>query len=57
LEAITKEKLIEDLKVVASDVVELLKATANQTGEKIAAARRARVAARRADAWPKSATK
>jgi ElaB/YqjD/DUF883 family membrane-anchored ribosome-binding protein len=39
LEAVTKEKLIEDLKVVASDVEELLKATANQTGEKIAAAR------------------
>jgi ElaB/YqjD/DUF883 family membrane-anchored ribosome-binding protein len=39
LEAVTKDKLIEDLKVVASDVEELLKATASQTGEKIAAAR------------------
>jgi ElaB/YqjD/DUF883 family membrane-anchored ribosome-binding protein len=39
LEAVTKEKLIEDLKVVAQDVEELLKATANQTGEKIAIAR------------------
>jgi len=39
LEAVTKEKLIEDLKVVAQDVEELLKATANQTGEKIATAR------------------
>jgi ElaB/YqjD/DUF883 family membrane-anchored ribosome-binding protein len=39
LEAVTKEKLIEDLKLVAQDVEELLKATANQTGEKIATAR------------------
>ena len=39
MEAVTKEKLIEDLKVVALDVEELLKATASQTGEKIAAAR------------------
>jgi ElaB/YqjD/DUF883 family membrane-anchored ribosome-binding protein len=39
VEAVTKDKLIEDLKVVAQDVEELLKATANQTGEKIAAAR------------------
>jgi ElaB/YqjD/DUF883 family membrane-anchored ribosome-binding protein len=39
LEAVTKEKLIEDLKVVALDVEELLKATANQTGDKITAAR------------------
>ena len=39
MEAVTKDKLIEDLKVVAQDVEELLKATANQTGEKIAAAR------------------
>jgi ElaB/YqjD/DUF883 family membrane-anchored ribosome-binding protein len=39
LETVTKEKLIDDLKVVAHDVEELLKATASQTGEKIAAAR------------------
>jgi len=39
LEAVTKEKLMQDLKLVAHDVEELLKATANQTGEKIAAAR------------------
>jgi ElaB/YqjD/DUF883 family membrane-anchored ribosome-binding protein len=39
LETVTKEKLIDDLKVVAHDVEELLKATATQTGEKIAAAR------------------
>ena len=36
---ITKDKLIEDLKVVAQDVEELLRATASQTGEKIAQAR------------------
>ena len=35
----TKDKLIEDLKVVAQDVEELLRATATETGEKIAAAR------------------
>lgn len=34
-----KDKLIADLKVVAQDVEELLRATANQTGEKLAAAR------------------
>lgn len=39
LDAVSKDKLIEDLKVVAQDVEELLKATANQTGDKIAAAR------------------
>jgi ElaB/YqjD/DUF883 family membrane-anchored ribosome-binding protein len=39
MEAITKEKLIEDLKILAQDVEELLKATAGQTGEGIAAAR------------------
>lgn len=39
MEAVTKEKLMKDLKVVAQDVEELLKATASQTGEKIAAAR------------------
>ncbi len=39
LQDVTKDKLIEDLKVVAQDVEELLRATANQTGEKLAAAR------------------
>jgi len=39
LQDVTKDKLIEDLKVVAQDVEELLRATASQTGEKIAAAR------------------
>jgi ElaB/YqjD/DUF883 family membrane-anchored ribosome-binding protein len=39
LETVTKEKLIDDLRTVAQDVEELLKATANQTGEKITAAR------------------
>jgi len=36
---ITTEKLMADLRVVVADVEELLKATANQTGERIAAAR------------------
>lgn len=35
----SKEKLVEDLKVVVADAEELLRATANQTGERIAAAR------------------
>jgi ElaB/YqjD/DUF883 family membrane-anchored ribosome-binding protein len=39
MSAVTKDKLIEDLKVVANDVDELLRATAGQTGDKIAAAR------------------
>ena len=39
MESVTKEKLIDDLKVVAKDVEELLKATASQTGERISAAR------------------
>jgi ElaB/YqjD/DUF883 family membrane-anchored ribosome-binding protein len=39
LQDVTKDKLIEDLKVVAQDVEELLRATASQTGEKIAQAR------------------
>lgn len=39
MDAVTKEKLIEDLKVVAHDVEELLKATAGQAGDKIATAR------------------
>ena len=38
-EQVTKEKLMEDLKAVVADAEELLKATADQTGERIAAAR------------------
>jgi len=34
-----KDKLIEDLRVVAGDVEELLRATATQTGERVAQAR------------------
>lgn len=33
---ISKEKLVSDLKVVVSDAEELLRATAGQTGEKVA---------------------
>jgi ElaB/YqjD/DUF883 family membrane-anchored ribosome-binding protein len=39
VEATSKDKLIEDLRVVASDVEELLRATAHQTGERVDAAR------------------
>lgn len=35
----TKDKLVQDLKAVMSDAEELLRATANQAGEKISAAR------------------
>ena len=35
----SKDKLVEDLRIVVADAEELLKATANQTGERIAAAR------------------
>jgi ElaB/YqjD/DUF883 family membrane-anchored ribosome-binding protein len=38
-ETVTKDKLMDDLRVVISDAEELLKATANQTGERVAAAR------------------
>ncbi|MDP3482404.1 MAG: DUF883 family protein [Sulfuricella sp.] len=38
MEHITKGKLMEDLRMVVADAEELLKATANQTGERIAAA-------------------
>ena len=38
-EAVTREKLAEDLRVVVADAEELLRATANQAGEKAAAAR------------------
>jgi ElaB/YqjD/DUF883 family membrane-anchored ribosome-binding protein len=37
--AVAKEKLIKDFKAVVTDTEELLKATASQTGEKVAAAR------------------
>lgn len=36
---VTMEKLKEDLRAVVADAEELLKATANQTGERISAAR------------------
>ena len=39
VERVSKEKLMEDLKVVVADAEDLLRATANQTGERIAAAR------------------
>ncbi len=39
VEDITREKLMEDLKVLVTDAEELLKATASQTAEPIAAAR------------------
>lgn len=37
--AVTKEKLVQDFKVVVSDAEELLRATASQAGEKVAVAR------------------
>lgn len=37
--AITKDKLVQDLKIVISDAEELLRATASQAGEKAAVAR------------------
>jgi ElaB/YqjD/DUF883 family membrane-anchored ribosome-binding protein len=36
---VSKEKLVADLKVVIADAEELLRATASQAGEKVAAAR------------------
>jgi ElaB/YqjD/DUF883 family membrane-anchored ribosome-binding protein len=39
VDALTRNKLIDDLRVVARSVEELLKATANQTGERITEAR------------------
>jgi ElaB/YqjD/DUF883 family membrane-anchored ribosome-binding protein len=39
MEHVSKDKLMADLKVVVADAEELLKATASQTGERIAAAR------------------
>jgi ElaB/YqjD/DUF883 family membrane-anchored ribosome-binding protein len=38
-ESVSKEKLMQDLKTVVNDAEELLRATASQTGERIAAAR------------------
>ena len=37
--AVTKDKLVQDLKIVVSDAEELLRATASQAGEKVAAVR------------------
>lgn len=48
-EAVTKEKLISDFKVVVADAEELLKATASQAGDK-AADLRAKIQNRLADA-------
>lgn len=36
---VTKDKLVADLKIVVADAEELLRATASQAGEKVAAAR------------------
>lgn len=36
---VTKEKLMQDLRMVVADAEELLRATASQAGEKVAAAR------------------
>ena len=36
---VSKEKLVADLKIVVADAEELLRATASQAGEKVAAAR------------------
>jgi ElaB/YqjD/DUF883 family membrane-anchored ribosome-binding protein len=49
-----KEQLIADLKVLAADAEELVKVTASQTGERIAAAR-ARIQESVADLKPKLA--
>ncbi|MBM3357852.1 MAG: DUF883 domain-containing protein [Betaproteobacteria bacterium] len=37
--AVTRDKLVQDLKIVISDAEELLRATASQAGEKVSAAR------------------
>lgn len=37
--AVTKDKLVQDFKIVVADAEELLKATASQAGEKVAVAR------------------
>ena len=36
---VTKDKLVQDFKIVVADAEELLKATASQAGEKVAVAR------------------
>ena len=36
---VTKDKLVQDFKIVVADAEELLKATASQAGEKVSAAR------------------
>jgi ElaB/YqjD/DUF883 family membrane-anchored ribosome-binding protein len=38
-DAVTREKLVQDLKTVVEDAEELLRVTANQAGEKVAVAR------------------
>jgi len=38
-ELVTKEKIVEDLRVVVADAEELLKLTAGQAGDKVAAVR------------------
>jgi ElaB/YqjD/DUF883 family membrane-anchored ribosome-binding protein len=37
--AVTKDKLVQDLKLVVADAEELLRATASQAGEKVSAVR------------------
>ncbi len=37
--AVSKEKLVQDLRIVVADTEELLRATASQAGEKVAVAR------------------
>lgn len=49
LSAASKDKLVTDLKVVVADAEELLRATASQTGEKVAELRE-KIAARLRDA-------
>lgn len=39
VEGVSKEKLMQDLRVVVADAEELLRATAGQAGEKVSAAR------------------
>ena len=39
MDTIDRDKLLDDLRVVASDVEELLRATANQTGDRVNEAR------------------
>jgi ElaB/YqjD/DUF883 family membrane-anchored ribosome-binding protein len=38
-DSITRDKLVQDLKLVITDAEDLLRATANQAGEKVTAAR------------------